>query len=67
LQWIREGDEGSKFYFDFLKKMVVVDRVLGLHRVDESLVEDPTKIKGMFGLHFQFFFSICFDGLCGGY
>jgi hypothetical protein len=29
LQWFQEGDESSKF-FDFLKKEVVVDRVLGL-------------------------------------
>lgn len=59
LQWIQEGDEGSKFFFSFLKKKVVADRVLGLCRVDGSLEEDPTKIQGMFGDHFQnMFFSL---------
>lgn len=43
-QWIQEGNEGSKFFFDFLNKKVVVDKVLGLHRVDGSMEEDPTKI-----------------------
>ena len=30
LQWIREGDEGSKFYFNFLKRKLMSDRVIGL-------------------------------------
>jgi hypothetical protein len=30
IQWIQEGNEGSKFFFDFLKRKVVTDRVLGL-------------------------------------
>jgi hypothetical protein len=34
LQWIQEGNEGSKFFFDFLKRKVVTDRVLGLGRED---------------------------------
>jgi len=42
LQWIQEGDEGSKFYFDFLKRKVAADRVLGLRRSDGSLAEDPS-------------------------
>jgi len=33
LQWTQEGDEGSKFYFDYLKRKVALDRVLGLHKV----------------------------------
>lgn len=44
LHWIQEGDEGSKFYFIFLKNKVVVDIVLGLHPNDGSLEEDPSKI-----------------------
>jgi hypothetical protein len=27
-QWIQDGDEGPKFFFDFLKRMVVANRVL---------------------------------------
>ena len=34
LQWIQEGNEGSKFFFDFLKRKVVTYRVLGLGRED---------------------------------
>lgn len=40
-QWINEGNEGCKFYFDFLKQKVVAERVLGLCWVDGSLAEDP--------------------------
>lgn len=53
LQWLQDGDEGFKFFFNFLKRKVVADRVLGLHRADGSLAEDPTEVKDMFGLHFQ--------------
>jgi hypothetical protein len=53
LQWIKEGYEGSKFYFEFLKRKLVADRVLSLHTIEGSLVEDPTKVKDMFGFHFQ--------------
>lgn len=34
----------SKFYFDFLKRKVAVDRMLGLWRVDGSLVEDLVEV-----------------------
>jgi hypothetical protein len=57
LQWIQEGDEGCKFFFDFLKKKVVADRVLGLCRDDGTLEENPTGIRGMFSGHFQNIFS----------
>jgi hypothetical protein len=40
----RGGYEESKFFPDFLKKKVVVDRVLSLCRVDGSLKEDLGKI-----------------------
>jgi len=32
LHWIQEGDKGSNFFFDFLKRKVMADRVIGLHR-----------------------------------
>jgi hypothetical protein len=56
-QWIQEGNQGSKLYFDFLKRKVVVNRVLGLHRVNGYLVEDLAKVKGMISSHFQNIFS----------
>lgn len=31
VQWIYEGNEGSNLFFNFIKKKVIVDRVLGLH------------------------------------
>jgi hypothetical protein len=37
LQWIQKRDEGSKFFFDFLKKKVVADRVFGLCIANGSL------------------------------
>jgi hypothetical protein len=54
----RGGRWGSKFFFDFLKKKVVVDRVLGLARLDGSLEEDLVEIRGMFGIHFQNIFHL---------
>jgi hypothetical protein len=53
LQRIREGNESSKFFFDFLKKMVVVNQ----SAYDGSLKEDPSKIQGMFRGHFRNIFS----------
>ena len=53
IQWIKEGDEGSKLYFDFLKQKVVVNKVLGLPQVDGSLVEDPFEVQGMLVLIFS--------------
>jgi len=41
---IQEGDDGLKFFFNFLKKNVVLDRILGLCRDDGSLEENPTDI-----------------------
>ena len=32
LQWINEGGEGSKFSFDYLKRKVAANKVIGLHR-----------------------------------
>lgn len=49
LHWIQEGDEGSKFFFSFLKRKVAADRVIGLRRGDGSITEDPAEIKDMFG------------------
>lgn len=57
LQWIKEGHKGFKFCVDFLKRKVVDNKVLGLFRDNVSLVEDPIKVEGMFGLHFQNIFS----------
>jgi hypothetical protein len=54
---IQKGDEGFKFFFDFLKKKVIANRVLGLQRADGSLVEDQKNIRGMFGDHFHNCFS----------
>jgi hypothetical protein len=56
LQCIKEGDESSKFYFDFLKKKIVANRVLSLCRVGGSLDEDPSKVN-MSDLHFHNIFS----------
>jgi hypothetical protein len=44
LSWIQDGDEGSKFFFYFLKRKVVADKVLGCHKDDESFTEDPSKV-----------------------
>jgi hypothetical protein len=52
-----EGNEGSKFYFDFLKRKFIANKVLDLHRVDGYLVEDLGEVKGMFSFHFQNIFS----------
>jgi len=57
LQWIQEGDEVSKLFFDFQKKKVIADRVLGLCRSDGSLEEDLIEIRGLFGDHFHNIFS----------
>ena len=51
--WIKEGDEGSKFFFNFLKKKVVVEKKIGLCRAHGSLEENPTNICSMFSDHFQ--------------
>lgn len=58
LQWIQEGDEVSKIVFDFLKKKVIVDKMLWIHRDDGSLEEDPFGIRGMFSGHFKNIFSL---------
>lgn len=57
LQWIDKGDVGSKFYFYYLKRKVSSKRVLGLWRDDGSMEEDSSKIRNIFGLHFQNIFS----------
>ena len=36
---------------------MVADKVVGLRRVDGTLEENPTKIEGMFSVHFQNIFS----------
>jgi hypothetical protein len=54
---IKRGEESSKFYFDFLKRKVVANGMLRLGRLDGSLVEGPSKVKGMFSSHFQNSFS----------
>lgn len=56
LQWIHDGDQGSKF-FNFLKKKVVGDKVLSLQRADKTLEESPIEIRGMFSDHFKNIFS----------
>jgi hypothetical protein len=43
----------SKFYFDFLKRKLVVDWVLSIRQANDSLAKDPFEIKGMFNSHFQ--------------
>jgi hypothetical protein len=55
--WIQERDEGSKFYFDFLKKKVGANKVLGLCRVDGSLAKYPSEVRGMLNSHFQNIFA----------
>ena len=35
---------GGRVYFDFLKVKDVVEKVLGIHRVDGSIVEDADEI-----------------------
>jgi len=49
LQWIQEGYDGSKLYFDFLKRKVGLDKMFGLHRVDGTFAY----IKCMFSMHFH--------------
>lgn len=57
LQWIQDGDESSKLFFNLLKRKVVVERVLSLRKEDESLAKDPSTVRGMFGLHLKKIFS----------
>ena len=54
---IHEGDEGSKLYFDFFLSKGTLEKVLGIHRADEFLVEYAIEILGMFSDHFQAIFS----------
>ena len=58
LQWIQEGNEGSKFFFDFLKRKVVTDKVLGLWREDGIFEDNQIEIWDMFSCHFK---NILFD------
>jgi hypothetical protein len=47
LQWIQEGDEASKFYFDSLKKNNALKIFSGLWRSNGSLEDDFSEIKKM--------------------
>jgi hypothetical protein len=56
-KWIQEGDEGSKFFFDFLKRKVVADRFLVYAERMGLLRRTQQEIQGMFSDHFQNIFS----------
>ena len=57
LQLIKEGDEGYKFFFNFINKKEVVNLIIGHYQDDGSLKDNSIDIQGMFRDHFQNIFS----------
>jgi hypothetical protein len=52
LRWIQEGDEGSNFYFDFLKRKLAVNKCLVSVRLMILLLRTLLR-SGMINSHFQ--------------
>jgi len=53
LHWIKESDEPSNIYFDFLKRKNASERIMDLKHPNGVLIKGLTKIEEMFRVHFQ--------------